>query len=41
MNASDRVHVRAGRLVEVLMEQVKPTWSVITGGIDGLFDSLS
>ncbi|XP_065887412.1 melatonin receptor type 1A-like [Dysidea avara] len=31
--------IRAGRLVEAFMEQVKPTVSVlITGGIDGLFD---
>ena len=31
--------LRAGRLVDALMEQVKPTMSVlITGGIDGLFD---
>jgi len=39
-NTSDREKaVRAGRLVEVLMEQVKPTLSVlIVGGIDGLFD---
>ena len=39
-NTSDREKaVREGTLVEVLMEQVKPTLSVlITGGIDGLFD---
>jgi len=41
-NASDREKaLRAGRLVEVLKEQIKPTLSVlITGGIDGLFDFL-
>jgi len=42
-NASDREKaVRAGRLVEVLMEQVKPTLSVlIAGGMDVLFDLMT
>ena len=41
-SASDREKaVRVGRLVKALMEQVKPTLSVlIIGGIDGLFDLL-
>jgi len=41
-SAADRKKaVRVGRLVEELVEQMKPTISVlITGGIDGLFDIL-
>ena len=37
----ERRSIRAGRLAEILQEQVKPTLSVfIVGGIDGLFNFL-
>ena len=40
--ADERKATRAGKLLEVLEEQLKPTMSVlIVGGIDGLFDLLN